>query len=582
MFATPPKSFWILTLCLICIYSKVRHNPQIPGLDELPISKTSYSQPCRHPHQPASQRLRIDKLASRGTQNEPGASLPSGSLHAPRPVYNSSQHALAVNPSRWELIALQFHIVAMVDVLVSPGVPKPWLSHQDVRDRSLGFISTASPPLSRSNLQRSFPFGEYLPHSTGNLDPASRKIPPLLSQKDSPRASSHSHSHSHRGLTMSGLPVVKPHYQPVKFNYRSYSQGTEAPVQRAATMPLHDDFRMAPAMKTTASSGGSFLNEPRHSSTGFLDDLFVPVTTEGMVHPASSDPMWAMKAPSFGSTTDDTPSVSSSFDYLDLPKQETTIYHGLPLYSASPDQSINKPCYLPVHDERIATTPLPEIVNDMSWSEWPTSGLTEPWPQTIATDKDLWTSTGYLSTCWPGQESLDNADSIPNSTTQPLYPQITSSSSPNHLPYFKPTKTPVSSAPEPEHTQPYHQTQETSSPTTSQLSLSPSFQPTHPQHIQPTQCPLPYSTGPPLPSSNKARPSIRADLHYSDTRNAFLIECKRRGLSYKDIKRLGGFKEAESTLRGRFRTLTKAKEQRVRKPKWHDRDVSASSRLGTT
>ncbi|KAL4888181.1 hypothetical protein BDV59DRAFT_206305 [Aspergillus ambiguus] len=58
-----------------------------------------------------------------------------------------------------------------------------------------------------------------------------------------------------------------------------------------------------------------------------------------------------------------------------------------------------------------------------------------------------------------------------------------------------------------------------------------------------------------------------------DTKNAFLIECKRRGLSYKDIKRIGGFKEAESTLRGRFRTLTKSKEQRVRKPQWHEKDV---------
>ncbi|PLB50683.1 hypothetical protein P170DRAFT_508829 [Aspergillus steynii IBT 23096] len=58
-----------------------------------------------------------------------------------------------------------------------------------------------------------------------------------------------------------------------------------------------------------------------------------------------------------------------------------------------------------------------------------------------------------------------------------------------------------------------------------------------------------------------------------ETRNAFLIECKRRGLSYKDIKRLGGFKEAESTLRGRYRTLTKSKDQRVRKPFWHDNDI---------
>ncbi|KAJ5899896.1 hypothetical protein N7495_004640 [Penicillium taxi] len=68
-------------------------------------------------------------------------------------------------------------------------------------------------------------------------------------------------------------------------------------------------------------------------------------------------------------------------------------------------------------------------------------------------------------------------------------------------------------------------------------------------------------TGPPKPAS------------YCDKRNSFLIECKRRGLSYKEIKRLGGFKEAESTLRGRFRTLTKSKEQRVRKPKWENCDI---------
>ncbi|PWY71053.1 hypothetical protein BO94DRAFT_526315 [Aspergillus sclerotioniger CBS 115572] len=58
-----------------------------------------------------------------------------------------------------------------------------------------------------------------------------------------------------------------------------------------------------------------------------------------------------------------------------------------------------------------------------------------------------------------------------------------------------------------------------------------------------------------------------------ETRNAFLVDCKLRGLSYKDIKRIGGFEEAESTLRGRFRMLTKSKEQRVRKPQWHERDI---------
>lgn len=60
----------------------------------------------------------------------------------------------------------------------------------------------------------------------------------------------------------------------------------------------------------------------------------------------------------------------------------------------------------------------------------------------------------------------------------------------------------------------------------------------------------------------------------SISKDAFLIDCKRRGMSYRDIKRLGGFEEAESTLRGRYRTLTKRKELRVRKPQWREKDVS--------
>ncbi|KAF7595795.1 hypothetical protein BBP40_004606 [Aspergillus hancockii] len=61
--------------------------------------------------------------------------------------------------------------------------------------------------------------------------------------------------------------------------------------------------------------------------------------------------------------------------------------------------------------------------------------------------------------------------------------------------------------------------------------------------------------------------------HHSENRDGFLVELKRRGFSYKTIKRIGDFKEAESTLRGRFRTLTKSKDQRVRKPRWHEKDI---------
>ena len=57
-------------------------------------------------------------------------------------------------------------------------------------------------------------------------------------------------------------------------------------------------------------------------------------------------------------------------------------------------------------------------------------------------------------------------------------------------------------------------------------------------------------------------------------RDAFLLSMRRKGHSYREIKRRGRFREAESTLRGRVRVLTKDKSQRVRKPEWTDDDVS--------
>ncbi len=63
--------------------------------------------------------------------------------------------------------------------------------------------------------------------------------------------------------------------------------------------------------------------------------------------------------------------------------------------------------------------------------------------------------------------------------------------------------------------------------------------------------------------------------HQRDAKDDFLVRCKLAGMSYKEIRRKGKFTEAESTLRGRFRTLTKAKAARVRKPEWNDNDVSS-------
>lgn len=58
------------------------------------------------------------------------------------------------------------------------------------------------------------------------------------------------------------------------------------------------------------------------------------------------------------------------------------------------------------------------------------------------------------------------------------------------------------------------------------------------------------------------------------SRDAELLALRESGLSYREIKQKHGFKEAESTLRGRCRTLLKPKEYRVRKPVWDEYSVS--------
>lgn len=55
----------------------------------------------------------------------------------------------------------------------------------------------------------------------------------------------------------------------------------------------------------------------------------------------------------------------------------------------------------------------------------------------------------------------------------------------------------------------------------------------------------------------------------------FLVRSKLAGMTYREIRKKGNFTEAESTLRGRFRTLTKDKEARVRRPEWTDDDVGS-------
>ncbi|KIX98804.1 uncharacterized protein Z520_05265 [Fonsecaea multimorphosa CBS 102226] len=57
------------------------------------------------------------------------------------------------------------------------------------------------------------------------------------------------------------------------------------------------------------------------------------------------------------------------------------------------------------------------------------------------------------------------------------------------------------------------------------------------------------------------------------SKDMLLVQMKDQGLSYKVIKERLKFEEAESTLRGRYRALTKPREARLRKPEWGDQDI---------
>ena len=73
--------------------------------------------------------------------------------------------------------------------------------------------------------------------------------------------------------------------------------------------------------------------------------------------------------------------------------------------------------------------------------------------------------------------------------------------------------------------------------------------------------------------------TIRYITPRRNTEDYFLVTSRRAGMSYKEIRQKGGLQAAESTLRGRFRALTKARKDRVRKPVWTERDVGSGIKL---
>ena len=76
------------------------------------------------------------------------------------------------------------------------------------------------------------------------------------------------------------------------------------------------------------------------------------------------------------------------------------------------------------------------------------------------------------------------------------------------------------------------------------------------------------------PKAKRRRSSERErETVLRERRDQYLLDRREEGYTYKDIKVMGNFSEAESTLRGRVRVLTKDRSERVRRPVWTESDV---------
>ncbi|KAF2709546.1 hypothetical protein K504DRAFT_455253 [Pleomassaria siparia CBS 279.74] len=72
---------------------------------------------------------------------------------------------------------------------------------------------------------------------------------------------------------------------------------------------------------------------------------------------------------------------------------------------------------------------------------------------------------------------------------------------------------------------------------------------------------------------NNAYLSNMAEQAQRDEEDKILLEGKAGGLTYKEIRKKMQTRVAESTLRGRYRSLTKDRKNRVRKPVWTEKDL---------
>ncbi|KAJ6178179.1 hypothetical protein N7519_008640 [Penicillium mononematosum] len=464
----------------------------------------------------------------------------------------------------------------MADVLAIPGVPKPWMAHpKDYTDASRDLITAyASGFLGISdNFDRQLFashtdwYSLFCPStSDSQLDFHLPHHPSPKTQTQHPRKLATTMMNQNRLL---GQPM---HLMDDRGHYM-HLQVEDA--RAAAYSQSMSPLTVRLDLNSTLSSSGSTYCESDIESLEHFEEPFTSRSVEkhaGLVHPTPLSNMFATASNSFLSGTEETSSLSS-FEVPNVSRDgqaSSSTQFNVPNPIPNPNIA-NYPMntHLGPHPHNTYLTPPFAAAHAKSgvfgqviqWGASQPANTTDIWyPTRDPTDvpESSWHNNGY-SAPWPVSNAYTLASDCNERLTGPMS-------------HFSPLPTPgtfVASIEPPQYQptmQPMyvpnaHDTDFASLDQKPASSLSPSFSSSSNEEGRSPQ------------HSGEEQGSIGSSVHYSDNRDAFLIDCKRRGLSYKDIKRVGGFKEAESTLRGRYRTLTKSKDQRVRKPRWLEKDI---------
>ncbi|KAJ5463396.1 hypothetical protein N7475_008340 [Penicillium sp. IBT 31633x] len=360
-------------------------------------------------------------------------------------------------------------------------------------------------------------------------------------------------------------------------------------------------FMAPPNINGTVSSNASTYCESDFGSLEHFDEPFTTRTAETqttLVHPApKSDMSMAANNLSLLSSTEDASYLPSK--PADAPQDQQAFLNSHIQAPSIANYDMSTSLNLHPHNSHHVPPTIspsskhPSYDHTTSWAVWKTNTITDTWDfmqdPNGTSDYGGWHNQDLYSARWSGATNAYAPSEEPNNPTSHTHVMNNESviASFGPRPVALPSSFPITHQAHAPASAPHVASIEV--PNECLLPSQPIYLPNktvyhHTSFGSPNHRPVnslspsaftPSTTeeDPSPQQSGEERSGIEASMHYSDERNAFLIDCKRRGLSYKDIKRVGGFKEAESTLRGRYRTLTKSKDQRVRKPKWQDKDI---------